>query len=90
MSARLNSAVVVAVITILLGVVFKQHLLWIPISVLTAAIVDLQTRGWYNSYRVGSMAGLSTGLKFVCSLIGLYAALGQIACLVLIIWWIAT
>ena len=84
---RLSSAVVIAAITLLIGLVFGQSHLWIPTSVLVAGLIDLQTRAWSSSDRLGASAGLSIGLKLGCTLIGFYATLGQIACLALIAWW---
>lgn len=86
---RLNTAVVIAALTLLVGLIFGQNHLWVPGSVLTAGLLDLQTRGGSGWNRVGSSAGFSIGLKLICSLIGFYAALGQIACLALLVWWIA-
>ncbi len=85
---RLNTSVVIAGITLLAGVLFQQPHLWLPLSVLGAGIVDLFTRQWVMSDRLGSMKELSALLKMLLALIGFYAMLGQVACIVLVGWWL--
>ncbi len=84
---KLNIAVVIATITFLLGISLNQPYLWIPVSVLGAGVIDLFTRSWVMSERLGSAKTLSTTLKSFLALIGFYAMLGQIACVGLILWW---
>ena len=85
---RLNNSTVVAGLTLLIGAAFSEGHLWIPMTVLAAGIVDLFTRSWVTSSRVGQWARVSVFIKFVLSLVGLYATLGQLACLGLIGWWL--
>lgn len=85
---RFNTSIVIAGITLLAGVIFQQPHLWIPLSVLAAGIVDLLTRQWVVSDRLGRMKELSALLKMLLALVGFYAMLGQVACVVLIGWWI--
>ena len=87
---RLNTAIVIATVTLLIGVAFSEHHLWIPISVLCAAVVDLFTRSWTASNHVGEWVALSIIVKFVFALIGLYATLGQLACFGVLAWWLFT
>lgn len=61
--------------------------MWIPLSVLGAGIVDLFTRQWVMSDRVGQMQKLSMTLKSMFALVGFYAMIGQVVCVGLIIWW---
>lgn len=84
---RLNTSIVIAAITLLAGFVFQQPHLWIPLSVLVAGIVDLFTRQWVMSDRLGRMKELSALLKMLLALVGFYAMLGQVACIVLAGWW---
>jgi hypothetical protein len=85
---RLNTAVVIAGFTLLAGIIFGERHLWIPASILVAGSIDLLTRRWYASDAVGEWMTLSILLKFVFSLIGFYATVGQLACLGLIVWWL--
>lgn len=84
---RLNTAIVVSFVTLAIGLIFGEQHLWIPASVLAAAAIDLFTRQWVVSDRLGSSRNLSSILKFIFALIGFYAMLGQIACIVLVISW---
>jgi hypothetical protein len=85
---RLNTAVVVSAFTLLIGGFFSESYLWIPATVLAAGFVDLFTRSWTTSNRIGANTGASIILKFIFLLIGFYAAVGQIACLALLGWWL--
>jgi hypothetical protein len=87
---RLNTAMVVSAGTLIAGLVFVEDHLWIPASVLAAAIVGAGTRGWYSSDAVGEWAALSIILKFICALVGFYATVGQLVCVGLIGWWLVT
>ena len=84
---KLNTAVIISLVTLLLGFFFEQPYLWIPLSVLGAGVVDLLTRQWVTSDRVGRMQGLSMTLKALFALIGFYAMLGQVVCVGLVVWW---
>jgi len=84
---RLNTAIVISLITLLLGFFFEKVYLWVPLSVLIAGIIDLFTRQWVMSDRVGQMQRLSVTLKSLFALTGFYAMIGQVACIGLIIWW---
>lgn len=85
---RFNTSIIIAGITLIAGVVFQQPYLWIPLSVLAAGVVDLFTRQWVMSDRLGRMREVSAFLKMLLALIGFYAMLGQVACIVLAGWWI--
>jgi len=84
---KLNTAIVISLLTLLLGVFFDQSYLWIPLSTLIAGSIDLFTRQWVMSDRVGEMQKFSMSLKSFFALVGFYAILGQIVCVGLIIWW---
>lgn len=85
---RLNTSIVIAGVTLIAGVVFQQPHIWVPLTVLVAGVIDLFTRQWVMSDRLGSMTELSLFLKMILALIGFYAMLGQFACLVLAGMWI--
>lgn len=84
---KFNSATIIALFTLLFGFFFNQPYLWIPLSVLVAGFVDLSTRQWVMSDRFGTAKNLSALIKFLFTLIGFYAMLGQIVCIGLILWW---
>jgi VIT1/CCC1 family predicted Fe2+/Mn2+ transporter len=85
---RLSTSVVIAALTLVAGLLFREHHLWIPTTVLLAGIFDLFTRGWYSSDAVGEWIAVSTVLKFLCGLVGAYATIGQLLCIGLIGWWV--
>ena len=84
---KINYAIIIALLTLLLGFFFNQPYLWIPFSVLVAGFVDLFTRRWVLSDRFGTAKNLSALLKLLFTLVGFYAMLGQVACVVLVFWW---
>ena len=84
---KLNTSIVVSSITLIIGLLFHFPYLWIPISVIVASFIDLLTRQWVISNRIGSMQNLSAFLKFLLALVGFYAMIGQIVCIALIAWW---
>ncbi len=85
---RFNTSIIIAGITLVVGVLFQQPHLWVPLSVLVAGVIDLFTRQWVMSDRLGRMREVSALLKMLLALIGFYAMLGQVACIVLAGWWI--
>ena len=87
---RLNTAVVIAAFTLIIGLSFSEDRLWVPATVLAAGIFDLATRDWYSSSKLGSSVRVSVMLKFFCSLIGFYAMIGQLLCVGLLGWWLFT
>lgn len=86
---KLNSAIVVsaaaAVVAFVLG---RPPWWWAPLTVLFAGSVDLFTRPWVMSPRLGSARTLSMVLKSLCAIIGFYAMIGQLLCIGLVIWWL--
>jgi hypothetical protein len=84
---KFNTAIIISLITLLLGFFFEQLYLWIPLSVLGAGFIDLFTRQWVMSNQIGQMQKLSMTLKSAFALIGFYATIGQVVCIGLIIWW---
>lgn len=86
---KINLAIIISVLVLLLGFFKDQPYLWIPMTVLIAGMVDLFTRRWVSSDKLGSAQSLSVILKFVFALIGFYAMIGQVVCIGLLIWWFA-
>ena len=86
---KINLAIIISALVLLLGFFTNQSNLWIPITVLIAGMVDLFTRQWVSSDKLGSNQSLSVILKFMLALIGFYAMIGQVVCIGLIIWWFA-
>jgi hypothetical protein len=86
---KINLAVIISVLVLLSGFFADKPYLWIPMSVLIAGVIDLFTRQWVSSDKLGSSQSLSSILKLLLSLIGFYAMIGQVACIVLLIWWFA-
>lgn len=84
---RINIAIVISGITLMLGAILNKSYLWIPLSVLVAGLIDLFTRRWVVSDRLGSAVNISMFLKSFCSLAVLYAMVGEVICVGLIIWW---
>lgn len=87
---RLNTALVISAITLIVGLIFGEAHLWIPISILIAAVIDLLTRQWYSSNAVGEWVAFSIILKFIFALVGFYATVGQLVCVGLLGWWLFT
>ncbi len=85
---RINSAIIIAFVALFIRFFSNQPYLCIPLSVLIAGLIDLYTRRWVISDRLGSAKNLSALIKFLFALIGFYAMLGQIVCIGLIIWWL--
>ncbi|OGJ14108.1 hypothetical protein A2554_01155 [Candidatus Nomurabacteria bacterium RIFOXYD2_FULL_35_12] len=84
---KINIAITISVLTLILGFVTKQVYLWIPLTVLIAGLIDMFSRQWVASDRLGSSINLSMFLKSLCSLAVLYVLIGQIICLGLVVWW---
>lgn len=84
---KFNTAIIISLITLLLGFFTNQPYLWIPLSILAAGFVDLSTRRWVMSDELGTARNLSVFLKFFFALIGFYAMIGQVVCVGLIILW---
>jgi len=83
---RFNTSIIISFITLVLGMILGV-ISWIPVSVLVAGVVDLYTRRWVMSDKLGSAKNLSMSIKFFFALIGFYAMIGQLLCVGLIIWW---
>lgn len=84
---KINLPTIISGIVLAFGFFTDQPYLWIPLTIFIAGIIDMLTRRWVDSERLGSAQVSSTILKFVFALIGFYAMLGQIACIGLVIWW---
>lgn len=85
---KINSAILISFPTLLLGFLFSQPYLWIPLSVLIAGVIDLFARKWVISNRLGSAKNISALLKLFFTLMGFYAMIGQLVCIGLITWWL--
>lgn len=86
---KINLAIIISALVLLLGFFTDQPYLWIPVSVLIAGIIDLFTRQWVSSDRLGSAQTFSAILKLLFAMIGFYAMVGQLGCIILTIWWFA-
>lgn len=84
---RLNTSVVISALTFAVGLIWHKFYLWVPASVFAAGLVWLVLGGFASSNKRGSNAVASEGLKLVVNLIGLYATIGQLACIGVLIWW---
>lgn len=84
---KISLAIIISLVTVILGLTFGKSNIWIPISFLLASIIELPTRKWVNSDRLGSMRNLSFIIKGLLTLVGFYALIGQIICVGIIIWW---
>ena len=84
---RISIAVAISAFTLVLGFYFKQLYLWLPLSVMMAGLIDLFTRQWVMSDKLGRARTLSVLLKFIFALIGFYAMIGQVFCVAMIVWW---
>lgn len=86
---KINLAIIISLPILLIGLFTNQLYLWIPLSVLIASTIDLFTRQWVHSNRLGNAQALSSTIKLLFALIGFYATIGQLACITLLIWWFA-
>lgn len=84
---KMNLAIIISVLVLLIGFSTNQPYLWIPATVLITGIIDLFTRQWVFSDRLGSAQTFSAMLKLLFSLIGFYSMIGQFVCIGLAIWW---
>ena len=81
---KLNISLIISLVTLVTGF-FLPIPFWFPISVAVASIFSLKVSSWVNSDRLGSSVSLSMFLKFICSSIMFYAAIGQYICIFLIV-----
>ncbi len=86
---KINLAIIISVLVLLVGFFTDQSYLWIPVTVLIAGIINLFTRQWVSSDELGSAQSFSVILKFMLALIGFYAMIGQVVCIGLLIRWFA-
>jgi len=78
----------ISIIVFLLGLIFSKPFLWIPFTVFLASLVQIYTVDWVADERsVGKYRGLSEFLKFICGIVGMYALMGAIVCIGLVIYW---
>jgi hypothetical protein len=85
---RLTSALVITTLSAAWGTIAGHPYLWLPYTGVAAAVVDYLTRSWVTSSRTGEAALVSSVLKVVLMLIGLYALLAQFGCVALGVYWI--
>ena len=86
---KINLAIIISAVVLPIGLFTDKPYLWIPISVLIAGIIDLFTRQWVSSDKLGSSRTFSAILKLFLAEIGFYAMIGQLLCVGLLIWWFA-
>ncbi len=84
---RIRLAIIISLLTSIIGVIFSKSYILIPFSFLIASIIELPTRRWVASERLGRWTSASMIVKFLFALIGFYALIGQIVCVIFIIWW---
>lgn len=84
---KLNTALVISVITLILGLIFSKPNIFIPVSIVIASIIDLYTRKWVASNMIGGMIKTSVLLKGLFAVIGFYAMVGQLICIFLLVKW---
>ena len=87
---KTTTAITITGFTAAWGLIAGNPFLWLPITGLFAGVIDLFTRGWVQSPKLGEWKLFSSYLKLVLALIGTYAMLSQFACVVLMIYWILT
>ena len=87
---KTTTAITITGFTAAWGLIAGNPFLWLPITGLFAGVIDLFTRDWVRSPKLGASIKFSLYLKFVLTLMGTYAMLSQFACVVLMIYWILT
>ena len=84
---RISLAIIISLLTSIIGVIFSKSYIWIPFSFLIASIIELPTRRWVASERLGSWTSVSMIVKFLFALIGFYTLIGQLICIGILFWW---
>ncbi|HBF00758.1 MAG TPA: hypothetical protein DDW46_06830 [Dehalococcoidia bacterium] len=87
---KTTTAITITGFTAAWGLIAGNPFLWLPITGLFAGVIDLFTRDWVRSPKLGASIKFSLYLKLVLTLMGTYAMLSQFACVVLMIYWILT
>ena len=80
-------AIAISLVTVIVGLIFGKPSIWLPISFLVASIIELPTRAWVNSDKLGSMRNLSFMTKTLFAYVGMYASIGQVICAVILFKW---
>ena len=86
---RFTLAIIISLLTVIIGLVFGKSYILIPLSFFIASIIEILTRRWVVSDRFGRGIYFSVALKLIFMLIGFYAFIGQLVCVIFIIWWFA-
>lgn len=81
---KLNSSIIISTTTLIFSFIFPIAI-WLPLSVVAASFISLKVSAWVNSDRLGSSASMSMLLKFICSSIMFYAAIGQYICIFVVV-----
>lgn len=84
---RLTTALIITGICSIWGTLGDYPHLWIPYTGFIASCIDLPTRAWVRSDKLGQSASLSVILKFILALIGMYAMIVQFVSIGLVISW---
>lgn len=84
---RISRSIVISFIALVIGFLFNKPLLWLPVTFLLAGIIEVYTRAWVASPRLGQWQNFSMFIKFLMALIGFYTMAGQWACIGLLVWW---
>lgn len=85
---RLTTGFVVTAICALWGTIAGLPYVWVPYTGLAASIIDIPTRSWVLSNKLGEWMLFSSILKFAVAMIGIYGMLAQFACIGLAVYWI--
>lgn len=55
---KINTSIIISLVVLISGYFFNKPYLWIPTTVLFAGVIDLFTRKWIMSDRLGSFIKL--------------------------------
>jgi hypothetical protein len=87
MTMRVTPGLIVGIVVLLIGIVFRKPYLSVPIATVVCSLIDLISRPWWTSERIGKWTSFIIILKFVLSLCATAALLGTIVSLGLAVWW---
>lgn len=77
----------ISALVLLIGVVTEQEYLWLPTTVLAASFIEIYSRDWITSEKLGSAKNTSATIKLLLMLVGMYALVGQFILIALLIYW---
>jgi hypothetical protein len=68
---RMTPAPLIGFAVLLIGIAFQKPYLLVPIATVTFGLLDLITRHWWTSNRVGEWTSVSVLLKFISHFVAL-------------------